>query len=579
MQRRDFLKSAGLAFGSLLLPKISIAQSVNTPTTKYVLSNGIALPGEWPPHREMAFEPMPVPYLDNIPDVIPIDCGRQLFVDKFLIHDTNLRRTAHKPRKSALNPVLKPETPDELDGMNHIPGATAKDGGVWWDPQDGIFKMWYEAGWLNHMAYATSLDGIHWTRPDLGIVPGTNLIVPDIVADSSTVWLDHFTDQADQRFKMFLRSPNGVPGIERRFLTGNCMVSADGIHWSAPVETGKCGDRSTIFYNPFTRKWVYSIRNTGDVEKCPVGRCRMYHESDDFMQGAHWDYNQLGFWIGADYLDQPDPYIGDRPQLYNLSATPYESIMVALPQIHLGPKNELCKAMGVPKITELKVAYSRDGYSWDRTDRDVFIAAERKSGAWDRGYVQSVGGICNIVGDELWFYYIGFSGCEQLKGKEYGQNGMHYNGCTGIAALRRDGFVSLDAGNDGGVVTTRKVRFSGKHLFVNVNCPHGQLRTEVLDADGRIISGFSADESKPVSADSTIVQVKWRHARLESLAGQIVRFRFHLTSGELYSFWVSGSENGESGGYTAAGGPGFTGGIDTEGLRAYKAAKNCVKLL
>ena len=58
-----------------------------------------------------------------------------------------------------------------------------------------------------------------------------------------------------------------------------------------------------------------------------------------------------------------------------------------------------------------------------------------------------------------------------------------------------------------------------------------------------------------------------RRADLAALAGQTVRFRFHLTRGRLYAFWVSPSPNGASHGYVAAGGPGFTGPVDTLGDR------------
>jgi len=47
-----------------------------------VLYNGIELPDDWPPRtKKLTREPMPVPYLQNPPEVIPIDLGRQLFVD------------------------------------------------------------------------------------------------------------------------------------------------------------------------------------------------------------------------------------------------------------------------------------------------------------------------------------------------------------------------------------------------------------------------------------------------------------------------------------------------------------------
>ena len=538
-----------------------------------VLTNGVALPDQWPPRTPENYAPMPLPYLESIPDVIGIDLGRQLFVDEYLIESTSLERVAHQPKKVDFNPILKPETEAEMGSYGN-PCAAAKDGGLWWDPDAGVFKMWYAAGWLQNMAYAESKDGIHWTRPDLGFVPGTNIIVEDITSDSSTAWIDFFTANKDERYKMFLRSPNSIPGSSERFTTGWCMVSADGIHWDKRVPTGPCGDRSTIFYNPFLGKWIYSIRNTGNVAKAKYGRCRYYLENEDFLSGASWTKKDLHFWVGADSLDTPDPAIGDKPQLYNLSAVAYESIMLALPQIHLGPSNQKCRELGTPKITELKVAYSRDGYHWDRRDREVFIRAEREDGYWDKGYVQSVGGICNIVGDELWFHYIGFSGKSGQNNDVYEFNGMHYGGSTGLAVLRRDGFVSMEAQGRSGQLTTRKLRFSGKYLFVNADCREGSLKVEVLDEDGKVIKGYGASDCNAVRTDGTIIRVSWKNrASLKKLAGRPVRLRFLLENGALYSFWVSPQRSGASYGYTAACGPGLKGGIDKEGLKAYNTAR------
>ena len=574
MKRRTFLKNTALAgISGLVLPRMGSAFPVDIHQGE-LLYNGILLPEVWPPRHmdSSSYLPMPVPYIDRPPAVIPIDVGRQLFIDNFLIAETDLERKMYKARKLAFNPVFKPETVLE-QGPYGIPGASPKDGGIWWDPKDKLFKMWYEAGWLYTMAYATSKDGIHWDRPLLDIEPGTNRLVPDLVLDSTTVWLDHFTKNPNERFKMFVRFPNEIPDVQRRFNTGLCLVSPDGIHWSKPVETGFCGDRSTLFYNPFRKKWVYSIRNTGELGRSPIGRSRFYHEHSDFLQGCRWTDKEPVFWTGADNMDIPDPDTGEKPQLYNLSAVGYESIMLGLHQIHHGPKNEVCLEQGVPKITELMVSFSRDGFHWDRPDREPFIRAERKPGYWDRGYVQSVGGICTVVGDQLWFYYIGFRGDQSKLSTTYVKNGMHSYGSTGVAVLRRDGFASMSAGGETGTLTTRPVTFKGEYLFVNVNCSSGQLKVEALDEGFTPIAPFSLANCQPVTVDSTIHQVKWsKAATLSSLKNKKVRFRFHLEKGDLYAFWVSPNKSGASMGYNAAGGPGFTGGIDTEGTNAYKQA-------
>jgi len=78
------------------------------------LYNGIELPEPWPPQIDkLTREPMPVPYLENRPEVVPIDIGRQLFVDDFLIERTTLRRSYHRPEYHPDNPILKPDKPWE----------------------------------------------------------------------------------------------------------------------------------------------------------------------------------------------------------------------------------------------------------------------------------------------------------------------------------------------------------------------------------------------------------------------------------------------------------------------------------
>jgi hypothetical protein len=242
--------------------------------------------------------------------------------------------------------------------------------------------MWYEAGWLGQLAYATSTDGLHWDRPDLKIVPGTNLILPGFRPDSTTVFPDPHTDDPAQRFKLFLRPPEGPIGT---VTPGYSMVSADGTHWSKPVESLCPGDRSTIFYNPFRRKWIYSLRTL------EAGRTRRYREHENFLEGAGWSAEEPVFWESADEQDSPAPELGIEPQLYNLDAFAYKILMLRMFQIHRGPSNEECLRAGTPKITDPTVAFSRDGFHWHRSDRTPFLAGTAQPGSWERGYVQSVG--------------------------------------------------------------------------------------------------------------------------------------------------------------------------------------------
>jgi len=151
---------------------------------------------------------------------------------------------------------------------------------------------------------------------------------------------------------------------------------------------------------------------------------------------------------------------------------------------------------------------------------------------------------------------------------------MYDRGATGLAFLRRDGFASLDAGKQSGVLTTRPATFSGKHLFVNVDAPKGSLRAEVLDQGQRPIEPFTLANCHPLTTDGALAQVSWKDGSdLPKLKGKPVRFRVELTNGALYAFWVSRDESGRSDGYVAGGGPGYAGLRDTVGRAALEAER------
>ncbi len=515
------------------------------------LENGIELPAEWPP-RDVEFassQPQRVPWLERPPAVIGIDRGRQLLVDDFLVDPafTSMVRVFHQPVKYPGNPILFPQTPDELGGENYPPCAVAKCGGVWFDAADRLFKMWYMTGYVGFMAYAVSRDGVHWERPELDVVPGTNLCLPrDRHPDSGSVIIDYEAADPAARFKMLMRGPN-LPKQGR--LPGLLLVSGDGVHWTEIGKTGPMDDRSTMYRDPFRKKWVQSIRawQTGPR------RCRLFFEADDFLASGQWQAGEPVAWTRADSHDTgEDAY----PELYNLDAIAYESLLIGFHQILKGPPNQIGDACGLPKLTELTLGYSRDGFHWHRPDRRSFIGARREPGSWEYGYVESSAGMCHIVGDELWFYYSAYAGEPGRPGHGF-QSGMYANGAVGLAKLRRDGFASMQARFAGAAVQTRPVRFSGSHLFINVATAGSTLKAAVLDEAGQVIDGFAEADCLPFNGNSTAVEIGWRGGKLETLRGRPVRFRFTMDRGDLYAFWVAKDARGHSDGYTGAGGPGI----------------------
>ncbi len=517
------------------------------------LYNGIRLAQPWPPDRRSfpptAFDP---PYLVDPPEVIPIDVGRQLFVDDFLIEASSLERTFHPAEYHSASPVLRPtkawEKYDEYAERTKTlsnPTAMVFSDGVFYDPDTKLFKMWYMGGYEQNTCYATSSDGLEWDKPVLDFVKGTNILT-NTLRDSSTVWLDLAERDPAKRYKMAYYN-GGHHSLE-------VYLSGDGTHWRKVGESGPTGDRTTFFYNPFRDVWVFSLRDQGVGGQ---GRYRRYRESPDFVSGTRWREGEPVRWVTSDAADPRRPEYDVPAEVYNLDCVAYESILLGLFTIYRGERTER------EKPNDVCVGYSRDGFHWARPDRRPLLPVSEHVGDWNWANVQSAGGCCLIVGDRLYFYVSGRRGVP-------GKNNPGVCS-TGLATLRRDGFVSMDDPPRGhtqrvqpsippGTLITRPTRFSGRHLFVNADCAGGELRVEILDREGRLIAPYAEAQCQPLREDSTRARIVWTGvADLAAVAGQPVRFRFHLTRGRLYAFWVTASRDGASHGYVAAGGPGFTG--------------------
>jgi len=548
--RRAFLRLSAGAFAAAVQSR-GIAEGASE-----TLYNGIRLARPWPP-RYHGLPPSPItpPYLVDRPAVIPIDLGRQLFVDDFLIDDTSLTRACHHAQYHPNNPVVWPSTDwEEYDeyalrtNTRPNPAAMPFSDGIFYDQRDRLFKMWYMGGYSQNTCYATSSDGVVWQKPALDVVAGTNIVTHGL-RDSSTVWLDLDERDRTRRYKMARWYDHYM----------ELLASADGVHWRDMGRTGLTGDRTTFFHNPFRRVWVYSLR--GESALGGTLRHRRYWETADLFTNVSWAKDEPVVWTGADVDDPRRPELNVPSELYNLDCVAYESVLLGLFTIFRGERGDR------EKPNDVCVGFSRDGFHWHRPDRAPFLGVSEQPGEWNWSNVQSAGGCCVVVGDQLYFYVSG----------RRGRPGTNDPGVcsTGLAMLRRDGFASMD--EDGaapalrrvspatppGTLTTRPVRFSGRHLFVNVDAPQGELRVELLDRDGRNIAPFTTEACVPVRADSTRAAVTWSGVRdLSRLSGDAVRFRFHLRRGRLYAFWVSPSAGGASHGYLAAGGPGFHGVVD-----------------
>jgi hypothetical protein len=193
----------------------------------------------------------------------------------------------------------------------------------------------------------------------------------------------------------------------------------------------------------------------------------------------------------------------------------------------------------VTQIADTELVFSRDGVKWERAFPNNFFLPRGEAGTWDREGVTPVAPV--VYKDKIWIYYSGWNypyGGAALKPIQEGwiEDGQRMQCAIGLATLRLDGFVSLDAGQELGVLTTKALQVSGS-LIVNADI-RGELRVEILDDRGQPIPGFSAKECEPIRSDSIRHVVRWKgkSAAALTLRDRPAKLRFTIRNGSLFSF-------------------------------------------
>lgn len=91
-----------------------------------------------------------------------------------------------------------------------------------------------------------------------------------------------------------------------------------------------------------------------------------------------------------------------------------------------------------------------------------------------------------------------------------------------------------------GIVVTRPFEPAGSRLEVNADARGGSLAVEVLDEQGRALTGLSRAKCKPLeNVDGFRLQLTWNKLPgFAALQGKLVRLNFTLQNAKLYAFQV-----------------------------------------
>jgi hypothetical protein len=179
-----------------------------------------------------------------------------------------------------------------------------------------------------------------------------------------------------------------------------------------------------------------------------------------------------------------------------------------------------------------ELAFSRDGFRFDRLPEHPKLIERGNDGAWDDGQVY--GSPWVEVGDEWWIYYAGWDGPHRARDDIPG---------IGLVKSRKEGFISMRGPAGGGVIVTRVLRWPGGRLIVNADADtlDGELKVRITDRDRKPISGFDYDDiRRPFTGNSVAHIWTWKDKRIESLQGQSIRLEFFLKNADIYTFRAEG---------------------------------------
>ena len=452
-----------------------------------------------------------------------LDAGPHLFIDDYLIEVAEgLTRTTHQPLKAA-DPILGVAGAGvHREVLFHL--------SVLCDSQrrQFPFRMWYVAGYEGagnrwSYGYAESNDGLQWHLPELGLVDIDGSKANNVVRPAA--------------YCIFLvdRGPE-FQDLTRRYAllyTGGASFSAtyspDGLYWSDdpnnPLyqdDEGRMEDKLAGCWDPLRQCYLLTTGYSGRPEDGFRGKPPFHRDGHRRLVGQMTS-KDLVDWTPFRPIVVADPEQPGFCEFYGMKPTVRGTLYLGFLRVL---RDDLPATVDGPVhgIGWTELCTSRDGEHWTRQP-GVFIDRNHAPQSWD--HAMAWVGDHIAVGDREFIYYGGYS-----RGHKVGRRQL------GVATLRRDGFVSRDAGPEGGTLRTPLFRWDSAQITVNAEV-EGALRVRLLTESGLPISGFFFAECQALRGDSLAHTVRWK-GDLRALKGRLVHLEFALRDARLYGFSLFG---------------------------------------
>ena len=490
----------------------------------------------------------------------------QTFLDNVIVHSApNVARRWYQPQRHSAGALIQKDRPWE-----HIPYFTYSNYCVIRDPQDGLYRCWYEdlvliprkkpADRVQHRArqlYAESEDGIEWRKPEFDLVVEggrkTNIVLGSGAGGaedvhSMSVVLDPYPASSNHRFRAVFSHTRWKNGQRHERI--ECAHSPDGIHWKIydqpprfGISEAKLDDVSVLFYDEDARQFV---QNTRHFLKGPGGggapwggmhyygsdgRRRVWQtRSHDFL---HWTEPVL---VAA--VDENDDL---DEQFYGMAQFRIGMVQLATLGVFRVVANEM----------DVQLLMSRDGIRWNQTNKRQPFLKPRGAGHYDAHMVSMTSQPVE-VGDQVRFYH-GAAAChhdwwlwgpsEDMDHPEAKDSSLaRYS--LGLATLRKDGFAGLYANQyRDGLVATQALISEGSKLLINARCGlNGSVRVEVCNRDGKVLEPCSKENCDPFSGDSVEHTMTWK-GNPDVPVKTWRKLRIFLHDAEIFSFRFTDSRD------------------------------------
>ena len=517
-----------------------VPESFAPPATDVVVAAKTGPPLLFPPNHA------PVPVID-------LGTRKFLFIDDALIaqkHDVKF--VPHPPKRFE-------KVVDNIRGHMSIV-----------DDGSGTLRIYYD-GPKDSLAVITSQDGIHWIKPDLknGEFHGARNVVLRNAVGLGNAFLDP-NAPPDRRWVY-------VSGVRKEAIF--VFTSADGYNFKRDPTAAlpfSAGSQTVTYYD--NQRGLYTAHHRSDYGETPGGETsRRYVLSEVRSLNGAWPYtprwgNTTGYvddhvkvqsdvlnpWfldngpltppgfgaelptvIGHDAQDPPgtDIYV-TKVVKYPWAPDTY----LAFPSVYFhywgdGPETRQYLGEKAQKrgsgVTEVQLDVSRNGVTWHRYPRRAYVPIT-DLGRNDMHMEFMVQGLVKR-GDEIWQYVSGHPG-----------GGMGYHSAWVKGALspmyrlvqRMDGFAAAEGAYTGGTLTTKKLRFDGNHLELNIDTGAvGYAQVGLLDASGKPIPGYSVDDCIYINGDFLHTTVAWlnRGSDLSRFRGKTVQLVIRLHGAKLFA--------------------------------------------